>query len=69
MEFLRIEDEPPQEAKPPPAVDFTARGISPLSLLCREVSRYLDRVDTVCLIHGAGLRRRNINLLDFRAER
>lgn len=50
------------EDEPPSSLDIASRCISPISILFREIQRYTSRVDAVCLISGAGLRRRSFNL-------
>lgn len=56
------------ETKPPSRMDFASRRIPATGVFRREERRHPFRVDAVCLIHGARLGRRSINLPYIRAE-
>ena len=57
-----------ENSEPPSIVDIVARGVSAFGLLCREVSGYLNRCDTIRYLHSARLCRCYFNLSNFRAK-
>jgi hypothetical protein len=57
-----------EDDEPPGCMDIPSRGVSPVSLLLREIRRYASGVDFVCPLPGSGIRRRHLNLPDIRAE-
>ena len=54
--------------KPPPVLDIASRGIPTPRLFLREVQRCMGGLDAVTFVRGSGLRRRNIDMQNIRAE-
>ena len=60
-----------EDEKPPPSafgMDITSGRVFATGVLRRKVQRHPRRMDAICLVRGAGCRRRSFNLPYIRTE-